>query len=623
MTNPFRNRIMADPWQSDGIDIPEIHSNAFRLCCEAIDTVRSQGHSSSVLLYGETGSGKTHVLHRLREYSLSQPNLHIFGSVRLHTSPNRLWRHLRSSFVESLARTGKNNRTQLELIFLRRLFLLCKKKTITNPEFKHLVHIIQSESRLSPNLCQALLHLICQRHRQVVLDWLKGHSLPESGYSALDIRPPDDTDDPEDVSREMVLELCRLAGATIPVILSFDQIEALQRYPNDIEGIFRFGQAIRTLHDETSNMLLVICIQSSFLGELKAAVAVPDFDAMSCRKTSVVLLTRDEALKVISSRINTLPDNGSDHHDLLQILSKEMTDFVDKNGKTCRAILSRCAEILDNPTETGSSADFKKPEPDPPLDTFLQNELNTREESAYSRPIDPEETDDLLQGVLPSLFHIWDDRCREKDGKLYPDVDMVITCPDADIGISLCNHQSINSLAGKLRRLTQNVPPEKNMRQVLIRHPRLRIPAGAKKVNQYLQQLNDRRVRLISPSREALAALQALRSLLSDARSGDLIHQGKPVHEKTVRNWFKSLKTGPAKTFMEDVLSEKDPLSPEVRKMHLHLLELLEKERIIALTEAAGRMSVDTARLEAFIQTHTPEIGYLEGPPAVLFDIVP
>jgi hypothetical protein len=200
---------------------------------------------------------------------------------------------------------------------------------------------------------------------------------------------------------------------------------------------------------------------------------------------------------------------------------------------------------------------------------------------------------------------------------------MVITCPDADIGISLCNHQSINSLAGKLRRLTQNVPPEKNMRQVLIRHPRLRIPAGAKKVNQYLQQLNDRRVRLISPSREALAALQALRSLLSDARSGDLIHQGKPVHEKTVRNWFKSLKTGPAKTFMEDVLSEKDPLSPEVRKMHLHLLELLEKERIIALTEAAGRMSVDTARLEAFIQTHTPEIGYLEGPPAVLFDIVP
>jgi hypothetical protein len=623
MINPFRNRIVSDPWQSGGVDITEIHSNAFRICCEAMNTVRSQGHSSSALLYGETGSGKTHVLHRLREYTLTRPNLHMFGSVRLHTSPNRIWRHIRSSFVESLFKPGRKNRTQLELIFLRRLYRLSRKETISNQELKHLTRIIQSKSRLSPNLCQALIHLICRNYRQDVIDWLKGQSLPESRYAQLDIRPPDDTDNPEDGSREMVLELCRLAGQKIPVVLSFDQIEALQRYPKDIEGIFRFGQAIRTLHDETTNMLLVICIQSSFLGELKEAVAVPDFDAMSCHKTGIVPLTRDEALKVVSSRIGTISDSDTDKDVLLRVLTKDISDFVDEDGKTCRAILSRCAEIADNLPQTGYSPDFEKLEPDLPVDAFLQNELNAREEFASSRLIAPEEMDDLLEGVLPSLFHIWDDQCREKEGRPYPDVDMVILCPNADIGISLCSHRSMNSLAGKLRRLIQNDFPGKNTRRILIRHPRLRIPTGAKKVNQYLQQLNDRCVRLITPSQEALAALHALRSLLSDARSGDLTHQGNPIHEKTVRDWFKSLTAGPARTFMEDILSDKAPLSAEDQQMRLRLLELLDNERIIALTEAAGRLAVDSARLESFITAQCPDIGYLQGPPAVLFDIVP
>ena len=200
---------------------------------------------------------------------------------------------------------------------------------------------------------------------------------------------------------------------------------------------------------------------------------------------------------------------------------------------------------------------------------------------------------------------------------------MVIACPDAEIGISLCNHQNMSSLAGKLRRLVQNFSPEKGQRLVLLRHPQFRISPGAKKVNQYLRRLNDRRVRLITPSLEALAALDALRSLLSDARSGDLTHQGNPVHEKTVREWFKSLKVSSAKAFMDDVLSESDPMSPEDQKILQRLLELMEKERVIALTEAARRMHIEASRLEQFVKNHLREIGYLEGPPAVLFDVVP
>ena len=619
MINPFRNRIVADPWRPSGTDVAEIHSNAFGLCSRALNTVRKEGRTTSVLLYGETGSGKTHVLNRLQHYTLTLPNLCVFGSVRLHTSPNRLWRHLRTSFVESLARPGKNGRTQLELVFMRRLYLLCKKTTISFEELTDLTETIRTESHLSPNLCQALQHLIHHRHCPDVQSWLKGHSLPESSYSKLQIRPPDETDDSEDLAREMVLELCRLAGPTIPVVLSFDQIEALQRYPKDIDGLFRFGQAIRTLHDETSNLLLVTCIQTSFLDELRKAVAFPDFDAMSCHVLTLGTLKLDQALKVISSRIDAISDKGFDKSLLFQNLAKDLSVFVGEAERTCRAILSRCADIFDNLSDPAPGHGL--PDSEPPLSTFLQNEMDAREESAFSR-IGLDEMDDMLSNVLPSLINILDERCREKDRR-YPDVDMVIACPDAEIGISLCNHQNMSSLAGKLRRLVQNFSPEKGQRLVLLRHPQFRISPGAKKVNQYLRRLNDRRVRLITPSLEALAALDALRSLLSDARSGDLTHQGNPVHEKTVREWFKSLKVSSAKAFMDDVLSESDPMSPEDQKILQRLLELMEKERVIALTEAARRMHIEASRLEQFVKNHLREIGYLEGPPAVLFDVVP
>lgn len=228
-----------------------------------------------------------------------------------------------------------------------------------------------------------------------------------------------------------------------------------------------------------------------------------------------------------------------------------MSDFVREAGRTCRAVLSRCSDIFDN--LSGPGPGHGQPDSEPPLGTFLQKEMDALEENAFSR-IGPDEMDDALSNVLPSLVNILDDRCRKKARKLLPDVDMVIACPYAEIGICLCNHQNMNSLAGKLRRLVQNFPHEQKMRLVLLRHPQLRIRPGAKKVNQYLRQLNNRHIRLFTPSL-ALAALDALR--------GDLTYQGKPIHEKTVQEWFKSLKTNPAMAFMDDMLSDSEPIPSE------------------------------------------------------------
>jgi hypothetical protein len=68
-----------------------------------------------------------------------------------------------------------------------------------------------------------------------------------------------------------------------------------------------------------------------------------------------------------------------------------------------------------------------------------------------------------------------------------------------------------------------------------------------------LQKLQDAGARLIIPSPEILAALSALESLLSDARSGDLLHDDRPVHEITVRRWITSLSDTPVMVFVNDL----------------------------------------------------------------------
>ena len=128
LPNPFRRMIVTDPWQPSGVDVPEIHARAFATCCEALESVRSVGRSYSVLLHGESGSGKTHLLARLRRHWVGNlphvvdpicPDV-VFIAVRLQTGPQRLWRHLRRSVAEDLLRVGDDGVTQLERILLRR-----------------------------------------------------------------------------------------------------------------------------------------------------------------------------------------------------------------------------------------------------------------------------------------------------------------------------------------------------------------------------------------------------------------------------------------------------------------------------------------------------------------------
>src|SRR6516225_7572654 len=83
LPNPF-GRAVGDPLE-DGIDIQEINREAFEACQGLIEDVRAQQGSAALTLSGEPGTGKTHLLGRVRRWLQAAPD-NLFVPVRMDTS---------------------------------------------------------------------------------------------------------------------------------------------------------------------------------------------------------------------------------------------------------------------------------------------------------------------------------------------------------------------------------------------------------------------------------------------------------------------------------------------------------------------------------------------------------
>ena len=623
MLNPFRNTIVTDPWNPGSVDVREINAGAFQLCCQALDRVRAEGRSTSVLLYGEAGSGKTHLLARLRSYLKDQTQLFIFVAVRLHTNPNRLWRHIRRSFVENLLRSIKGNRSQLEFVFMRRLFLHSQKKYLTVNQLRRDIDELSVEAELSWNVSKVIENLVRQRHRRDAIAWLKGNSLPSWVLEKLGLAPQqDEMDDPEDQARGMINELCRLAGPTIPVVICFDQVEALQRYPRDRDGIFAFGQAIRSLHDETQNVLLVSCVQSFFLEQLKKAITEPDYAALALNETTLNPLTFKQSMKLVKARIDSYdaqPEVKASLYSELEIKLKQIVWM--KTGRTARDVLGRCASIFEAWVKSEPIKEVYLVSTQSDAE-FLTDEITKRQERAI-QSIRPEQMEEVIQGALPVLIHIMDDSWSEQDRPRPPDVDIILNNPSARVAISFCNQQNLRSLAGRFKRLGNQIAKGDFEKLFLIRHPGLPISLEAKKTRKYLAELKRINAIFFTPDIELMAALEALRSVLADAKAGDLSNGGNTLSSDTVIDWLKNNRVISVCEFLNQIIAESTTTEGEDFEILQDLHGLLEDEGIMKLVDAAVQLTIEPDRLQVIARNYPGQIGFLQGPPAVIFQFIP
>ncbi|MBO0798848.1 MAG: hypothetical protein J2P31_08485, partial [Blastocatellia bacterium] len=242
-----------------------------------------------------------------------------------------------------------------------------------------------------------------------------------------------------------------------------------------------------------------------------------------------------------------------------------------------------------------------------------------------------EYTDQILTHGLPLLLRLVDRNWELRATTRISDTDLVFENPRGRLNISLCNQHNMTTLAGRLRRLREQISDQVleesiHERFILIRDARLPIGSHAIKTREHREQLVAQGFLWISASTAMLAALDTLRGLLSEAKAGDLSNAGETVPTAAVEEWLAlnlDLKLGPLRELINHLLPETMAPDRLVNDADFNLSEdigeLLHNHYLVAVADAACKLERDEDEIGECARRHPERFGLLDGPPAIIF----
>ena len=575
--NPF-GPLVGQPLDDTQVDIVDINSEAFEACRRLVDDVAA-GFSAALTVFGDTGTGKTHLTGRVRRWLEPQPG-RLFVFVRMETSAAGIWRHLRRSLALALLRADSAGVRNIDRLFAHR-----------KPELEQISH---------RDLSIVLENLLEGRHVRDSAAWLRGEGLPEEVLTSLRLTAPGPDDEPEVTARHVVTAICDLIRPGV-VVWCMDQIEAVMSSPTDRDGPHAFGQTGSFLVDQTRNSAVICCEQITFMLMMEQILDEAVRSRLLGRRAAIRQLTWEQAQRLIAARLDTVLDRTG-HSGCWPLTESKIKAVFKDNAAPARQVIARCKDLFET-WRTGQAT------PEEPLDTVLQRMLEERFTSK-----EPAETDAILRNAIPLLTRSAG-LPSASPGNRSP---LDFTIDNGRLGVAICNEPNARTFAAHLKKVAGAWKPAASRRLLLLRDARLPISRTAKASLQRIAEIQQQGGRLVTVSQEAVDALAALRRLLSDAESGDLAHRGEPIAPNAVEQWI----AGHLPDALDPLLSEFGASRPPSAGLDAALAALLAEKKIIRLEDAARSLEVTPGEIEQCAERDPRQFGILRGSMAALFQPV-
>lgn len=629
--NPFRGNIYTNAWRESQADVAAINAQAFDTLWQRFEEVRATEGTASLLIHGAPGTGKTHLLGRLRRRLAAAANdapdgavAAVFTHIQLAANPDTVWRQLRRRITDDLMHEVEGL-TQLQRIVAHEFAHTLESEPAV------VVRNLDKLARMKPDLLRRAIDHMCGRldihhetaiviehlvQRRMLRDaraWLRGDYVAPERRQALGVNPDPDVDSEETEAREVVIGLCSISPRSLPLILCFDQIEAIERVPDDDVALFAYGRVLADLYSEGRNLLLISCIQSSFMGRLGRAVGGADWDRLAERVSELPTLSTGDAEALVCARMERIPALAElrgqrPNLPLWPLTQAQIGDDSDAfSAWTPRRLLASAARWF----EEAASRQLEPPEDQ---ETFLAREFDQRADAA-----DLSGAQDILLHGLPIICGLslidWSVDPAPQ-AILGPAVSLRLKNPRGDaIDVAVLNEPS-RSVWRPLRKLLQR--PQRT-RLAIVREAGLEISPTAVKTHQMLEQLQEQGAGLVWVGAEALAALDAARSLIADARTGDLAtKEGDTLAADTVAEWLEAHFSGqlaPVADVMANLVGGGGQLNGELESIK----EIVNERCVVDLASVATQLRLDEAHVERLCRTAGNAFGLLDGPPLVLF----
>jgi hypothetical protein len=306
---------------------------------------------------------------------------------------------------------------------------------------------------------------------------------------------------------------------------------------------------------------------------------------------------------------------------LWPLQAAEIKSVAIANGYVARRLLARCADLFDVQRLGKNTATPISP---PTPEAFLNQALEDRRQKALEQS-QPKETEEIISHGLPSLLQLTGKKWQPQTQHVPSGVDLLFESAAGRMAVGLVNSKHGPSLVKKLDRLDKLAKDEPATQVVLMRDSRLPIGPGAVKTRERREELLNKGARWVEPSIEALAALDALRRLLSDAKSGELDNRGETVGLQTVQDWLAANLSAELKDLIEEILPPipgDSPIPVNDWSLYEDIAELLQRHHLVSVADAAARLERQEKEIEECAQHHAHQLGVLGEPALVLFRLV-
>ncbi|TVQ09709.1 MAG: ATP-binding protein [Leptolyngbya sp. DLM2.Bin27] len=293
--------------QNPALEVSSIHQTVLRNVDRTLDQVAADRITRTLLLVGESGAGKSHLLGRIKHQLNPKA---FFAYIGPWPDSAYLWRHTLRNTVDSLMHIPVGQSESQLLLWLRSLPSLRDRSLVKwmvgerNTFIRDLRASFPAGIYNSKEFFGVLYDLATNPDlRPIACDWLKGDDLDQDDLKALRVKQSLES---EDAAQKVLLNIGRIAAVTQPIVLCFDNLDnipALADGKVDLQSLFSLNS---TLHNEKlSQFLVLISVITSTWVHNRGSVQPADVARIN-QTLSLKPITLDQAEALWASRLAAL-----------------------------------------------------------------------------------------------------------------------------------------------------------------------------------------------------------------------------------------------------------------------------------------------------------------------------
>ena len=291
--------------QDQSQEVTSIHEHVVDSVEQTLTDVLRDRKTRTMMLLGDSGSGKSHLLGRVKRRLNDRA---CFAYVGPWPDSQFIWRHVLRQTVDSLIAVPEGETESQLLRWLKGLEIF-RREGIAQRLFGERNIFIRDMRASYPtayhgkDFFSALYALLDPELRIIATDWLRGEDLDEEDLKLLRVNRSVDS---ENAAQKMLSNLGWLADSTQPIVICFDNLDNVPDMPNGQSGLKAMFNVNTTIHNaKLKNFLVLISLITSNWRINEEDVDRADRDRVD-QQLTLRSITVDQAAAIWASRLRRM-----------------------------------------------------------------------------------------------------------------------------------------------------------------------------------------------------------------------------------------------------------------------------------------------------------------------------